>query len=229
MPLLVTRRPRLVFRTLARRSLMVAALALTGCGGDTVMVQVAIPDPNGIETPIRGVRLLMVPYDRDSLLAVLTARAPSPRPEAAPLDSLFEAFRAPFNAYLAAARRRETDSTAEAVAAERAAHAALARARVELMPRIDSLRTRITRWEDTAFAAYDSITSALARRGPAPVVDSTRADGWTSMAVPAKGWRLTARAPNPQDPNTEWYWNVPVTGDTIRLTAQTGRARPRFR
>lgn len=208
---------------------MLAALALTGCGGDTVVVRVAIPDANGVETPIRGVRLTLIPYDRDSLLTVLTNRAPSPRPDTTELDSLFQAFRGPFNAYLAAAQRRQSDSSAEAITTEAAARAALARARTDLMPRIEALRDRITAWEDTAFASYDSITARLVRRNKPAVVDSTRADGWATVAVPGKGWWLTARALNPQDPNTEWYWNVPVTGDTLFLTARTGRPRPRFR
>ena len=208
---------------------MVVVLALVGCGGDTVVVRVAIPDANGVETPIRGVRLTLVPYDRDSLLTVLANRAPSPRPDTTTLDSLFQAFRGPFNAYLAAAQRREADSSAEAIAAEAVARANLAKARTDLMPRIEALRARIAAWEDTAFASYDSITAALVRPSKPAVVDSTREGGWATVAVPAKGWWLTARALNPQDPNTEWYWNLPVTGDTLLLTARTGRPRPRFR
>lgn len=176
-----------------------------------------------------GVRLVLVPYNRDSILKVLENRAPSPRPSTTELDSLFQAFREPFNAYLTASRRRREDSTAETVAAAEHARQELARVRALVSPRADSLRTRIAAWEDTAFAAYDSITASLVRRGQPAVIDSTRADGWATVTVPGRNWWITARAINLQDPNTEWYWNVPAAGDTIRLSPQNGRARPRFR
>lgn len=188
-----------------------------------------MPDDAGVETPVPGVRLLIVPYNRDSLLQVLENRAPSPRPSTTELDSLFQVFREPFNAYLAASRRLQQDSTPAAKAAAERARQELARVRASVGPRIDSLRARVSAWEDTAFRAYDSITARLVRRGKDPVVDSTRGSGWTTVTVPGAGWWLTARALNPRDPNTEWYWNVPAAGDTIRLTAANGRARPRFR
>jgi hypothetical protein len=205
-------------------------LAALACGGpDQISIQVVIPDEAGVEAPVPGARVVLVPYNRDSLLKVLENRAPSPRPSTTELDSLFQLFREPFNAYLAASRRLRDDSTAETAAAAERARQELARVRMAVSPRIDSLRARIAAWEDTAFAAYDSITASLVRRGQQAVIDSTRADGWTRVTVPASGWWVTARAINLQDPNTEWYWNVPATGDTIRLTPRNGRPRPRFR
>ena len=204
-------------------------VALLACGPDQASIQVVIPDEAGAEAPVRGVRLVLVPYNRDSILQVLENRAPSPRPSTTELDSLFQAFREPFNAYLSASRRLREDSTAETAAAAESARQELARVRARISPRADSLRARIAAWEDTAFASYDSITASLVRRGQPAVIDSTRADGWTTVTVPGKGWWVTARAINVQDPNTEWYWNVPAAGDTIHLSSRNGRPRPRFR
>jgi hypothetical protein len=218
-----------VNRTAIFRFVPLVSLALLACGSDQVTVQVIVPDDAGVEAPVPGVRLLVVPYNRDSILQALENRAPSPRPSTSELDSLFQAFRGPFNAYLTASRRLREDSTPAAAAAAEEARQALARVRKQVTPRADSIRARIAAWEDTAFASFDSITGALIYRGKPAVVDSTRSDGWATVPVPGKRWWLTARAINLQDPNTEWYWNVPVTGDTIRLTPQNGRTRPRFR
>ena len=85
--------------------LLTAGLAagLTGCDGGRreVAVRVSIPDPASIETPAAGVGVVALPYDRDSVLASLDARARSPRPDTAALDSLFARFRGPFTAYTA--------------------------------------------------------------------------------------------------------------------------------
>ena len=64
-------------------------------------VRVSIPGPDSVETPVTGVGVVALPYDRDSVLRQLEARAPTPRPDTAPLDSLFAAFRGPFTAYSA--------------------------------------------------------------------------------------------------------------------------------
>ena len=216
-------------RTVRFRFAPLVSLALLACGPEQVTIQVTIPDDAGVEAPLPGVRLVLVPYNRDSILQVLENRAPSTRPSTTGLDSLFQLFRDPFNAYLTASRRMREDSTAETAAAAERARQELARVRAQVSPGIDSLRARIAAWEDTAFAAYDSITASLVTRGRPAVIDSTRSDGWTTVTVPGKGWWITARAINLQDPNTEWYWNVPATGDTVRLSPQNGRARPRFR
>ena len=49
-----------------------------------------------------GVGVVALPYDRDSVLASLEARAGSPRPHTARLDTLFARFRGPFVAYTTA-------------------------------------------------------------------------------------------------------------------------------
>jgi hypothetical protein len=93
--------------TLLRASLLLLGAAfapgLTGCDGGRreVAVRVSIPDPSSTETPAAGVGVVALPYDRDSVLKSLEARARSPRPDTAALDSLFARFRGPFTAYTA--------------------------------------------------------------------------------------------------------------------------------
>jgi hypothetical protein len=82
-------------------------------------VRVSIPGPDSVETPVTGVGLVALPYDRDSVLRALEQRARTPRPPTAPLESLFAAFRGPFTAYSSAAVRlgRLRDSVAATKAA----------------------------------------------------------------------------------------------------------------
>jgi predicted transcriptional regulator len=68
-------------------------------------VRVSIPAPDSSDTPVSGVGLVALPYDRDSVLASLEAGARSPRPATARLDSLFAGFRDPFNRYATATLR----------------------------------------------------------------------------------------------------------------------------
>ena len=82
-------------------------------------VRVSIPGPDSVETPVTGVGVVALPYDRDSVLKSLEASARTPRPHVAALDSLFRQFRAPFTAYSAATFRlgKLRDSVAEVKAA----------------------------------------------------------------------------------------------------------------
>jgi hypothetical protein len=74
--------------------------ALIGCEGSReVSVRVSIPGPDSLETPAAGVGIIALPYDRDSVLASLEARAPTPRPHTAALESLYARFRGPFTTY----------------------------------------------------------------------------------------------------------------------------------
>jgi hypothetical protein len=65
----------------------------------TVAVRVSIPGPDSVETPITGIGLVALPYDRDSVLAALARNARAPRPDTAELQRLFHEFRGPFTAY----------------------------------------------------------------------------------------------------------------------------------
>jgi hypothetical protein len=100
---LLTAGPSMLLR--AGLVLLSAGLAtgLAGCDGGRhdVAVRVSIPDPASTETPAAGVGVVALPYDRDSVLQSLEARARSPRPGTSALDSLFARFRGPFTAYTA--------------------------------------------------------------------------------------------------------------------------------
>jgi hypothetical protein len=87
-------------------TLIGAALAagLAGCeSARDISVRVSIPGPDSLETPAAGVGVIALPYDRDSVLASLEARARTPRPHTTALDSMFARFRGPFTAYTSAA------------------------------------------------------------------------------------------------------------------------------
>jgi hypothetical protein len=80
--------------------------AATACQKDrNVAVRVSIPDADSRETPAAGVGIIALPYNRDSVLASLEARARTPRPPTAALDSLFARFRGPFTRYTAISLR----------------------------------------------------------------------------------------------------------------------------
>ena len=79
-------------------------LVAAACGERRrVTVQVLVPDLAGVETPIAGIVVAAIPYDRDSVIAAMESRAASGRPHTQTLDSLFQAFHAPFLAFSRAA------------------------------------------------------------------------------------------------------------------------------
>jgi hypothetical protein len=81
-------------------------LGLVGCERPrAVAIRISIPGPDTLETPVTGVGVVALPYDRDSVLRELDRRSRSPRPPTAPLESLFAQFRGPFTAYSAATFR----------------------------------------------------------------------------------------------------------------------------
>lgn len=231
------------------KSTLLLAVLLAACGGDRVTVQVVIPDERGVSTPVSGLRLTFLPYDRDSLTAALEAQADQPRPDTSPLDSLFQEFREPFGSYLriAADYERLGRSRDSLLASDPAGRLAgvedslgtlrpvleAARTRVEAARRRlgagDSLRAALSAWQDYAYRDYDSLTRVLVRQSRLEAtIDSTRTDGWVTVELRPGRWWLTARAINVGDPNAQWYWNVPVVGDTIILSPANGRSRMRL-
>lgn len=216
-------------------------------------VEVQIPNAVGEVRPARGVVVMALPYDRDSILTSLENEAPAPRPPTAQLDSLFQLYRGPFAAATRLAARagrwRDSVRTLEAAAAdssvlatlrdtltavESAAAAAatrLAALREQLSPRIDSLRLLMRRWEEEAFGRYGEITASLTgNRLTATIADTTSADGTIRLWLPPGGrsWWIHARSFNSGDPNSEWYWNLPLTGATVVLDSSNARLRPRY-
>jgi hypothetical protein len=236
---------------------------LAGCERPRdVAVRVSIPGPDSVETPVSGVGLIALPYNRDSVLAALEASARSPRPDTTALDSLFRAFRAPFVRYTGLVQRTErlrdsldqmrgaldslprntpqyreryaafsalNDSLTAIQSGTERARQELDRARAEFVDRSESLRAVIRHWEDSTYRGYDSITRNLAtRRREDPRTDTTRGDGWASFRLPGGEWWIYGRSWDASDPNAEWYWNLPVAGDTLILSSRTGRQRRRY-
>lgn len=242
--------PRLLHlaRAAVRTGLAAALVGLGACEKPRPLaVRVSIPGPDSVETPITGVGVVALPYDRDSVLHALERRGRTPRPPTAPLESLFAAFRGPFSAYSAATVRlnRLRDSVAAAKGATAArlgdsiraaeartdrAKAALDRARREFASRGDSLRLRMRQWEDSTYEGYDSLVLNLARAtGREPVTDTTHADGWAHLLLAPGRWWVYARSWDVTDPNAEWYWNVPApAGDTVLLSSRNARRQPRY-
>src|SRR5437867_3979975 len=204
-----------------------------------------------------GLVFRLLPYDRDSVIRAMEARASEPRPHTRELDSLFQRFRGPFGGLLRAAHDEERwaarrDSLrarqgpgaplalADSVRAVEESLAALVprlarartemeRARAELLPPMVALRRGVRAWESTAYRGYDSIVRRLTRdRLANPVADTTGADGWAVFPLPKGRWWINARAVDLRDPNAEWYWNLELKQDTVLLNPLTGRNRPRY-
>lgn len=215
-----------------------------------------------MDAPLAHLRLVALPYDRDSLLRVLEARSPRPVALTRPMDSLFQLFRGPFTAYAAAAYRIEAleralaehqrrldslprsspayDSLYRAFAAGSDSLTALSRRRDEaqrtlaeyrarVAPRLDLLRQRMSQWEDTTYRSYDSLTKLLGTGiGREPIADSTDATGRLTLRLPPGDWWIYARSWDSWDPNSEWYWNLPVRGKRLTLDRASGRRLPRY-
>lgn len=137
-------------------------------------------------------------------------------------------YRAGYSAFL--------DVTSARTGAERRqaeARRTLDRTRDLITPRVDSIRAALRAWEDSAYVDYEKSTAELLRRAVVPAVaDTTQApDGTASMSLPkgrATRWWIYARAWDAADPNAEWYWNVPVSGDTVELRPENARRRARY-
>jgi len=212
-----------------------------------------IPDATGQLRPAAGVTVMALPYDRDSLMASMENEAPTPRPHTAELDSLFQVFREPFaqstqlamlmerlqdslqrvpdDPTAAGGRRSIEDSLAALGRAREEASLRLNAVRVLVGPRIDSLRAEVRAWEAVAFRNWAATTSALTSgRLVAGITDTTRHDGTTRLYLPpgGRGWWVYGRSFNSGDPNSEWYWNLPISGPRLVLDTSTGRLRPRY-
>jgi hypothetical protein len=109
------------------------------------------------------------------------------------------------------------------------ARTALEASRAKFVKRSDSLRATVRHWEDSTYRGYDSAVTVLIRtRHREPVADTTGPSGTATVRLRGGPWWVSARSWDPNDPNAEWYWNVPVTSDTVRLDASTGRNRNRY-
>ncbi len=122
-----------------------------------------------------------------------------------------------------------TDSVTAADRASRAASDQLARARQRLGGPIESLRAEVRAWEDSIYSGYDTLVQNLAHaRMREPTSDTTAADGWANVHLAPGRWWIYVRSWDALDPNAEWYWNIPVTQDTIVLDPTNGLRRPKY-
>lgn len=245
-----------------RLSILLVLLLCACTRTRTVTVFASVPGQGPAGTPAAGFTFAALPYDRDSLIAAFEARATTPKPSTAPLDSLFEKYRAPFAHYtaLVAESNRFADSmsalkarldTASRTSPEytgayrqwtawrdsmravdaqaAAARAALEKARPAFIAQSESLRAAIRAWQDSTLKGYNVAAESLVTRSHRePAADTTDAAGFGAVTLRGGPWWIYARSWDPADPNAEWYWNVPVTADTIRLDASTARHRPRY-
>lgn len=245
------------------RTALLACLLLVACDSRrSIAVQIQVPDLAGVDTPIPGVLLAALPYDRDSILAAMEQRAASPRPSTQELDRLFLAFQQPFLDFSRSAWSVErTTWRRDSVALARAGagtgspaaseldirlrflndtltllapalgrtRAALAAARDTLWPKLERLRSEVRAWENSTYGGYDTVvrTQSVDKMRQL-IADTSDAGGWGRLRLSSGRWWLYARSPDPQDPNFQWYWNIPVTSDTIRLNSATGRRLPRY-
>jgi hypothetical protein len=109
------------------------------------------------------------------------------------------------------------------------ARADLNAARPEFVAKSESLRALIRDWQDSTYLGYDRAVDSIVRaRHLEPVADTTDASGTAVLRLRGGPWWIYARSWAPDDPNAEWYWNVPVASDTVRLDATSGVNRPRY-
>jgi len=149
--------------------------------------------------------------------AYLKARLDSLPRESPAYDSLYRLFAGGTDSIAGAQKRRD------------AAQRELSIARAKLSPRIDSLRQLMSHWQDSTYRGYDSITKVLGSGiGREPIADSTGADGKVTLHIPPGSWWIYARSWDAWDPYSEWYWNVPVTGERVVLDRSNGRRQPRY-
>jgi hypothetical protein len=125
--------------------------------------------------------------------------------------------------------RQLSDSLAAIERRTKRAGRELGRARAEFVSRSGSLRAAVRQWEDSTYRGYDSIVEGLTNWvGREAVTDTTDATGWARVTLSPGEWWIYARAWDTSDPNAEWYWNVPVKGDTVLLSSRTGRRRTKY-
>ncbi len=244
------------------RCLITLVLVLAACGGREVRVDVAIPGPDSVDAPVANLPLVVLSYNRDSIIALLEAKATSPEKITRRLDPLFRAFQQPFHAYvtasLAVSRTQDSlarlkarldsmprsasdyawlyrrfsalsDSLATLAKRRDLAQAQLKRARDTLAGPIDSLRDRMSRWQDSTYQGYDSIVDRLNNViGRQPIPDTTGADGSVTIRLPNGEWWVYARSWVADDPNAEWYWNVPIRSGRVVLDRSTGKRQARY-
>lgn len=199
-----------------------AAIALlllaAACHEQETVVILSSRGPAGTEVPVAQTPIVILPYDRDSVATALAAQG-GPRPDTLMLRALFDSLRA-------AAAGTFQGSDRERIAARDRFRALQDR----LAPRLDSLRQLQRAWRNRAFGGYDTLTLALIQHlARDPFTDTTDADGVARVRPRASGpWWVTVSTWDPNDPYAEWYWNLKLVGDTLRLTTANATRRTRY-
>ncbi|MEP6571188.1 MAG: hypothetical protein ABJD11_00780 [Gemmatimonadota bacterium] len=177
---------------------------------DTLFAAYRMPFAEFASTEVRAQRL------RDSLARTRTRLDSVPR-GAPEYQVLYRRFGDATDSLAAVEQRRDK------------AQIALKRMRDTLAPRIDSLKSQVSRWEDSTYRGYDSIVGALSKaRGLEPVADTTGPDGRASLRLKPGRWWIYSYSWDALDPNAEWYWNVEVKGDSVVLDRSSARRRRRY-
>ncbi|MGB7213305.1 MAG: hypothetical protein WBC97_11850 [Gemmatimonadales bacterium] len=240
---------------------LLALLLTLACRPYETRISVWAPGLDSLPSPVAHLPVVVLPYDRDSILGALEARA-TPRPLQKELDSLVDRARAPLLAYMQASWH--ADSARRSLAAARAvmdstprnsdayqtaylrfstladslprldraladAGSRLGRSDPSVTARLAQVRAAIHQWEDSTYRDYGTSTSAITRTlGLTPVSATTDDVGSIEVALRSGRWWAYARAPDVNDPEREWYWNVRIRGTLIRLdrTNATHRIRP---
>ena len=200
------------------RPLLPLLLLLAACQRTETVVILSSPGADGVEVPMTGKSFVVLPYDRDSVTRILAAAA-GPRPDTMELARILDTLRTAWAHYLAAP-----------VAERPALKTAIDRATERTTRRLTELRMAQAAWRDSAYRSYDSLTYALFRRlARDPFADTTDMQGVAVVAPSRAGaWWVTVSTWDARDPYSEWYWNVPLVGDTVRLSAANAQRRSRF-
>ncbi len=150
---------------------LLALLLTASCSGtQTVVVQVQVPDWAGRETPLPGIVVTALPFDRDSILSLLEQRTGEPRPHTQALDSLFQAFRAPFLAFARVAwqmdqlrRKRDSLAAQRQVAGSDAARGELSSRLAAVNDSLNALTPELARLRRTLGTARDTLWPRMER------------------------------------------------------------------
>lgn len=200
------------------RGWLVFAVGLAACRPSGTVVVLTTTDAAGRPVPMASMPIVILPYDRDSVAEALTA-AGAPRPDTLPEARLLDSLRGAYRATLGRTGPEQV-----------AAKARFDRLRMALAPRLDSLRLLQQGWRAAVYGGYDTLTLALTHRLLRdPFADTTDTRGIAVVRPKNDGrWWVTVATWDATDPYADRYWNLPLTGDTLRLTPQNAQRRTRF-
>ena len=165
---------------------MIASLALgagvAACSSERTVVVVSVPGTDGREAPVVGQVVVLLPYDRDSVIAAISAPWAAARPDTTPLALLLDTLRLAYTRYLGTPAARRP--------AARAVHDAALTAAAD---RLTRLRAEQHLWQDSAYRTYDSVTLVITERLVRDAyADTTDAEGVAVVAPSRSGpWWIT--------------------------------------